>query len=81
MYEDITKAIHGTTSTYNVVLEYFDAKVAIQDRYESKIGPVRRRMTHESQRAYAFQLPRFGSALFDKLLFRKAAKAMNMTEP
>ncbi|MBF2463458.1 endonuclease/exonuclease/phosphatase family protein [Listeria welshimeri] len=40
MYEDITKAIHGTTSCfYNVVMGDFNAKVGVQECDESKIGP------------------------------------------
>ncbi|CAH2097258.1 unnamed protein product [Euphydryas editha] len=40
LYEDISKALHGTTSAfYNVVMGDFNAKVGVQDRDESVIGP------------------------------------------
>ncbi|KAJ0183213.1 hypothetical protein K1T71_001189 [Dendrolimus kikuchii] len=40
MYDDITKAIHGTTSAhYNVVMGDFNAKVGVQKRDEPIIGP------------------------------------------
>lgn len=39
MYEDISNALHGTTSTfYSVVMGDFNAKVGVQKRGESRIG-------------------------------------------
>ena len=40
MYEDIAKAMHSTTKAhYNVVMGDFNAKVGLQERGESKVGP------------------------------------------